>query len=271
MNTTGSKIRLGVFGGGNMGMAIADGAAAKGIFAPAEIGVFDISDEKLASAAGKGYIPYRSPSELFSGSELVLFSVKPQNFEQLLPELRGISPMPLIVTIAAGVSTGYIRGYLGSEARVVRVMPNTPLMIGKGASALCRTENVSDGDFERVCGIFRALGAAEVLDEDKMNAVISVNGSSPAYVYYFIDAVARSGEKQGLDYKTALNLAARTFAGAAEMLMRDGRSPEELIRMVCSPGGTTIEAVKELDAADVYGTVDRACRACTRRAFEIGR
>ena len=150
-------------------------------------------------------------------------------------------------------------------------MPNTPLLIGRGASFLSKTDAVTEEEFEEIHRIFRSMGATAVISEDKMNEIIPVNGSSPAYVYYFIDAIAKSAQKMGVDFDTALRLAAATFIGSAEMVLKSGKTPEELIKQVCSPGGTTLESIKVFDSHSLYDIIDEACVKCTKRAYEIGK
>ncbi|MDP4110406.1 MAG: pyrroline-5-carboxylate reductase, partial [Bacillota bacterium] len=223
--------RLGVIGAGNMGMAILNGAISSGAVKAQETAVFDLDAEKKKNCEGKGCAVLEDEREVYKESAVLLFAVKPQNFETLLNKLSGLKPPEgqIIVTIAAGVSTGYIRSFLKQSKKLIRVMPNTPLLIGKGASFLSKSEEVTDAEFEKIRAIFGAMGETAVIPEDKMNEVIPVNGSSPAFVYYFIDAVAKSAEKMGVDYDTALRLAAATFIGSAEMILKSGKTPEELI------------------------------------------
>ena len=150
-------------------------------------------------------------------------------------------------------------------------MPNTPLLLGAGATALCRGKSVPDDEFERVKEIFAASGMVEVLPEEQMNAVISVNGSSPAYVYLMAKAMVDGASEQGIDPKTALRLVAGTLEGCAKMLTDSGHSPDELIRMVSSPGGTTLKALDVLYDRHFESALKDAMLACTRRAEELGR
>ena len=150
-------------------------------------------------------------------------------------------------------------------------MPNTPLLLGKGATALCRSDNISDEDFEEVRMMFALSGEAVVLPESQMNAIIAVNGSSPAYIYLFAKAMVDYAVSVGIDGDTALKLVCKTFEGSAEMLRSSGDTPEVLIDKVCSKGGTTIEAMNVLRDKKVPETIAEAMAACTRRAEELGR
>ena len=150
-------------------------------------------------------------------------------------------------------------------------MPNTPLQIGLGVSAVARNNLVEDADYEKICGIFEASGMVLRLEEDQIDAVTSVNGSSPAYFYYFIDAMMKSAEAQGLHCENLLEAICKTAIGSAEMLMRSGKTPAELIRAVTSPHGTTEQAMNVFYKAGTAETIDEAMRACTRRAAEMAK
>ena len=268
-----SMVRFGVIGAGNMGMAIINGFVLSGAAKAEEIAVYDIDAEKQKACAQKGYTVRFDEGQVFAESEVLLFAVKPQNFEGLLSKLSDINPPDnqLVVTIAAGISTSYIRSFLKRSNKVIRVMPNTPLLIGKGASFLSKTEEVTEDEFEKVRKIFGSMGITAVIPEDKMNEIIPVNGSSPAYVYYFIDAIAKSAEKMGVDYDTALKMAAATFIGSAEMILKSGQTPEELIKQVSSPGGTTIASLKVFAEHSLNEIIGEACVKCAQRAYELGR
>ena len=160
---------------------------------------------------------------------------------------------------------------LGTPCPVVRAMPNTPLLLGKGATALCKASNVTDQVFHMVLDIFAASGDVAVLTEDKMNTVIAVNGSSPAYIYLFAKAIVDWAAAQNIENKTALELICKTLEGSAEMLRSSGNTPDELIKMVSSPGGTTLKAMEALKKHGFYEGLWDAMDQCTKRAEELGR
>lgn len=264
--------RIGFIGTGNMAGAIIGGILKKEIARPAGITVYDIRAEKTAPYAQRGLKAASSIGALSDASDVVFLSVKPQNYEEVLAELaKSVRPSQIIVSIAAGISTSYIRSRLGSGAKVVRVMPNTPLLLGEGASALCRGEHVTEDEFDFVKDIFASGGVVEELPEDKMNAVIAVNGSSPAYVYLFAKAVIDEAAAEGIDAETAKRLISKTLVGSAKMLTSSGKTPDELITMVSSPGGTTLKALEALYEHGFEGAVADAMRRCTKRAEELGR
>lgn len=263
-------------GTGNMATAIIGGMLSAGTD-PKLIYVYDkLADkaEALASARGLNIAP--SLQAAYESGELILLAVKPQNFAEVLGELRESGVCldgKTFISIAAGISTTAIEKMLCRECAVVRVMPNTPLMVGKGASALCRNPRVCDEDFLIACSIFESAGMIMVIDESQMNTVICANGSSPAYFYYFIDAVVRSAMAQGLDLdeRTVLEAVCQTVIGSAQMLLDSGKTAGELTRAVTSPKGTTERAMNVLYDEKVDEIIDRAMRACTARAEEMAK
>jgi pyrroline-5-carboxylate reductase len=263
--------KIGFIGAGNMAGAIIEGILNQKVTSAENLGVIDICEEKCERFKKRGINVFKKYSEICDFCDIIFLAVKPQNYEEVLAELKGYTNGKIIVSIAAGISTGYIKQRLGSESLVVRVMPNTPLLLGCGATAMCHVAPVSDEQFEKVKNIFMAGGSVDVLPEDKMNAVISVNSSSPAYVYLFAKAVIDGAVKQGIDAKTAEALVAKTLEGSAKMLQSSGHTPDELIKMVSSPGGTTIAALEGLYAHNFEDAIIDAMERCTKRAEELGR
>jgi len=262
-------------GTGNMASAIIGGMLGAGI--PAEtITVYDKMTEKAEAFTKKGARIAATLPEAVSASDTVLLAVKPQNFAEVLTELQSSGTdykNKTFITIAAGISTSAIEAWLGCELSVIRVMPNTPLMIGKGTTALCRNERVSDEDFSFAQSIFANSGMTMVIDESEMNTVICVNGSSPAYFYHFIDAMVQSAKAQGLklDERTILEAVCSTVIGSAQMLLDSGKTAGELVRAVTSPKGTTEQAMNVFYNADIADIIDKAMRACTVRAEEMAK
>lgn len=267
-----SNKRIGFIGAGNMATAIVNGIIGNKAKAAQDISVFDLDSAKLALMAEKGTDTVSSCSELAAKSDIIVLAVKPQNYDEVLSDIKdAVTEDKVIVTIAAGISIEYIRKGLGKNCPAVRVMPNTPLLLGKGASALCRSENISDDDFKEVYDMFALSGEAVILPESQMNAIIAVNGSSPAYVYLFAKSMVDYAVSVGIDRDTALSLICKTFEGSAEMLRSSGDTPETLIEKVSSKGGTTIEALKVLNEREVPKAIIDAMAACTARAEELGR
>ena len=266
------RYRLGILGAGNMGMAIARGAVRGGFFAGGDILLFNRSEEKRAAHAAEGFAVTGDYAALYAACERVVLGVKPQNFDELLPVLAGCGAKPLVISIAAGVTFAKLEGALGKDCPMVRVMPNTPLMLGEGATALVGNRAVSAEQVEEVRALFASMGQAAVFDrEDALNDVIPYNGSAPAYLYFFADAMVKSAVQHGIAERDALELFCQTMIGSAKMLLAGDKTPAELIRAVCSPGGTTIEAIKVLEERGLADILAEASDKCIARAYELGK
>jgi len=264
---------LGFIGAGNMASAIVNGIIGTKTFPANRVFIFDIHKDKCENLKTKtGIQVANSVEKLTETCDIIFLAVKPQNFAEVLAAAKAaVNEHKLFVSIAAGISSGYIIDSLNCGCPVIRTMPNTPLLIGKGATAMCRTANVSDENFEFVQSLFAACGTVTVLKESQMNAVISVSGSSPAYVYLFAKAIMDSAVKQGIDADTALKLICQTLEGSAEMLRQPDSTPEALIKMVSSRGGTTLKALDVFYEHGFEQMVDDAMTACTKRAEELGK
>lgn len=264
---------LGFVGAGNMAGAIIHGIVGTKTISPQRIYVFDLHQEKReALQLSAGVHPADSLKELAEKCDILFLAVKPQSFPEVLADLKPmVNEQKLFVSIAAGISSRYITDSLGYNCPVIRTMPNTPLLIGKGATAMCRTENVSDDNFDLLKSLFSSCGTVTVLEEDQMNAVISVSGSSPAYIYLFAKAVINSAVKQGIDADTALQLICQTLEGSAGMLRNPDTTPDALIKVVSSRGGTTLKALDVFYEHGFEQIVDEAMTACTKRAEELGK
>lgn len=263
--------KIGFIGAGNMATAIINGIIRADEAMAASITVFDVMAEKLEVFAQRGVNTAASASEVVSRSDITVLAVKPQNYAEVLESIKtAVDKSKVIVTIAAGISTDYIASALGCDCPMVRVMPNTPLLLGKGATAMSK-RNISDEDFEYVYNMFANGGVVEIMDESKMNSVIAVNGSSPAYIYLFAKAMVDYAKQEGIDADSALRLVCATLKGSAEMLENSGDTPEILIKKVSSPGGTTLKALEKLEEKDFYNSVIEAMDACTVRANELSK
>lgn len=268
------QYKLGVLGAGNMGMAIAEGAAGAGIFARGDTLLFNRTAEKRAEKAALGYAVTDDMTRVYTDCARVILGVKPQNFAELLPQLAAApcEEKPLVISIAAGVTFAKMEAALGADCPIVRVMPNTPLLLGMGASALVGNAAASAAQIEETRALFASMGHAVVFEKEGMlNEVIPFNGSLPAFAYQFIDAFARAAEAHGIDRAAALPLICKTVAGSAEMVLRTGKTPEELIRAVCSPGGTTVEGVRVFEERGLYDIVAQASDRTVARAYELGK
>lgn len=257
--------RFSFLGAGNMAYAIIGGMK------NADITVYD----KLASQYEKfGSNVKIAPSvaDAVQNAEYIVLAVKPQNFPELLNEIkesRSSLDEKTFISIAAGISCDAVCNMLGQNVAVVRTMPNTPLLIGKGVTAIAKNSEVTDDAFDTVCTLFSALGKTIFLDESKMNAIIAATSSAPAYVYHFIDAICKEAKNEGIDSPELLTAVCAMVSGSAEMLMSMNLPPEELVKMVTSPKGTTEKAMEVLYEDGFADTIAKAMKACTARADEL--
>ena len=264
--------KIAFIGVGNMAGAIMGGMLRSGTVDHAHLVLSDCFPDKCAPYAALGATVAASPAEAAALADCVVLSVKPQNFPEILPSLAAVEGISekLIITIAAGISSETVKTALGG-APVVRVLPNTPMLIGLGVSVICRACDVAPEDFEFVCKIFEASGSVTVIDEADMNRIISVTSSSPAYVFAFIDAIRAGASAQGLDGDGLLESICDVVIGAATLLKSGNLTPAEQIARVTSKGGTTEQAMRVLRERDMAATVTDAMKACTARAEEMSR
>ena len=263
---------VGFIGAGNMGYAIMKGIAGSSLSDTMQVTAYDPDAQKLTRLTELGIRAAASGMEVMENSRIVFLAVKPQMFEEGLAQIApGVTEETVIVSIAAGITAQYIREKTIPRAKVILVMPNTPLLLGEGASALAPCEGVTEEEFAAVRSIFDACGVTQALPEDKMKEIIAINGSSPAFIYLFAKAFTDYAGSVGIDSGAALQLFAQSLIGSAKMLTDSGYTVEELIRMVSSPGGTTLAGLDELYKGGLEATVEAACKACTRRAYELSR
>jgi pyrroline-5-carboxylate reductase len=261
--------KLGVIGCGFMAQSILKGVVASDFLRAKKVVASDVNDEALDSAAELGVMGTTNNKYLVENSEYVLFAVKPQNFESVCQSLEGAVPAK-VISIMAGVKRDKIKAALGRDTKVARCMPNLPCSIGSGVIGVDMTDfNSSQDDLEFISGVLNCLGTVLSVREEKMDAVTGISGSGPAYVFMFIDALIDAGVKQGLTRNEATVLAVQTVMGSAEMVEHSDVPVTDLIKRVCSKGGTTIEAVKVLEERNFRGIVDEAVAACTKRSKEL--
>ncbi len=261
------KYKCGFIGYGNMASAIVGGILANNVLPADLIFVYDQDHNKTNSL--RGIHVCESVGDLAQHADIIFLCVKPNIIPAAAAEIK--TDDKAVVSIAAGVRTEDLLLYIPANGtRTMRIMPNTPLMVGKGAICIQVPNNLLQGEKEFIYNIFSNLGIVEEVNEDRMDVVTGVSGSGPAYVYHFIDSLAKAGEANGLEYEQSLALAVQTFEGACAMLKQsDGKNPEQLIADVCSPGGTTIEAMDVFYKKDVAGIIREAVDACVRRTQEL--
>jgi len=260
-------MNLGFIGAGNMGGAIIRGYLSHDEN-PAEILVYDSDPEKIAALINDGFDVEAAESidRLAWDSDVLILCVKPNIIDDVLGELAAYDKF--IISIAAGVSTAHIKKKLGADRKVVRVMPNTPAMVGEGMSALSASDDITDEDKAIVEKLFSAVGFAMWVPEEMMDIVTGISGSSPAYAYLYIEGLVNAGMEGGLTEEAATILAAQSTLGAAQMVLKNlgDVDPRQLCVNVCSPGGTTIEAVKVLEEEAFTETVSKAAKASAAKS-----
>ena len=243
---------LGFLGAGNMGSAIMRGICSSDM--QISVSAYDKDTAKLEALSAFGVKPCKSECELVKKCDYILLAVKPQVLGGVLDTVAGeVTHDKVIISICAGISEDFIRSHTIPNAKVVLVMPNTPMMLGLGASAISS------------CGI------AEEVPINKMKEIIAVNGSSPAFIYLFAKGFVDYAKSVDIDPDAALKLFAQSLVGSAKMLTDSGMTVDELIKQVSSPGGTTIAGLDKLYEGKLTDTVDECCKACTARAYELAK
>jgi pyrroline-5-carboxylate reductase len=271
MGVKGKKV--GFVGGGNMGEALIRGLVESNLVPSDAIAVTDVRAERTRQLAEQyGVRPLTGNVALATASDVVILAVKPQIMAPVLREvLPALTRRPLLISLAAGVSTATIQSVLGKYQRLIRVMPNTPALVLEGVTAIAKTPGLEVEDLETAQEIFTAVGKVVVLDEEQLDAVTGLSGSGPAYIAIVIESLADGGVKMGLDRTTAMTLATQTVLGAATLLAETGLHPGTLKDMVASPGGTTIAGIAALEEGGIRTTFIRAVERATLRSRELGR
>ncbi len=265
--------KLAVIGVGNMAKAIISGAVSQNL-PISEILLCDKNIEQYKMLPTQASIPLRpvfTISEAVSEADCVLLSVKPQNFPEILREIVLVDgyEKKLYISIAAGIAVNDISSALNG-ACVIRVLPNLPMVIGRGVSVICKNDSANTDDFEFVCSIFRSSGSIVLIQEEEMNRMIGVTSSSPAYVFQFIHAIYQGALEQGLPDHDLKNIICDMVIGAATLLKESTDSPETWISRVASKGGTTERALEQLNNYNINEAIAQAMIACTNRADELG-
>jgi len=260
-------------GAGNMGEALIRRIIAAGLFSSDAITAADTDGDrrkKLAEELGIKTTP--DNREAVRGADIVCLAIKPQALDPVLEELlEEITEDQLVISILAGVPTRRIEDKLGKNIRVVRVMPNTPALVGAGMAGISPGRYAGSDDLKATVDIMSAVGDVLEVQEDLIDAVTGVSGSGPAYLFYFVEVLSRAGVKVGLSPDQADLLARKTVIGAAKLMEKTGLSPEELRRKVTSPGGTTEAALKTFERLEFEEIVEKAVRSARDRATEMGR
>ncbi|MDD5921003.1 MAG: pyrroline-5-carboxylate reductase [Oscillospiraceae bacterium] len=267
------KGNIGFIGAGNMAGAIIRGVLQKKIFLPEQVWASAPSMTHLSSLQQDCQIHITPDNrETAAQSDILVLAVKPYLIAPVIEQIKDcVKPGAIVVSIAAGVTLAQMDESFEKPVHLVRVMPNTPCMVGEGMSAIFPGRWVTQDETEEVRSVFAALGRAEVLDERLIDVVGAVSGSSPAYVYLFIEAMADAAVKGGMPRAQAYQFAAQAVLGAAKMVLETGLHPGALKDMVCSPGGTTIEAIEVLEQKGMRGAVFAAMDACMEKSAKMSK
>ena len=263
-------MKLTIIGFGHMGSAIIAGAVKAGAIDARNVTVSEKSTETAEKAKRLGVNVTADNISAVSDSNVIIVAVRPADLESLAQEIKNsIHKDAVIVSIVAGKRHETLSEFFGSDKKIVRVMPNTPSLVGEGMAAVCGNSNVDEDELSPVLTIFRSFGKAEVMPEELFDCVTAVSGSGPAYVYSFINALKSYAEDCGMTPEQATVFAAQTALGAAKMVLSSDETPEKLKQNVCVPKGTTIEAVNVLDANRFEDIIKDAAKACEKRSREL--
>ncbi|QDY41154.1 pyrroline-5-carboxylate reductase [Candidatus Pantoea soli] len=265
--------KIGFIGAGNMATAIISGLINSGQIAPANIWVYDRkTDTNQALAQQYGVTAAESAESLAHEVDILFGAVKPNVILKVLKDLAGqLKKEALVVSIAAGVTLDSLAAVLGHDRKIIRVMPNTPALVNEGMTSITPNVLVEQAEVDEVVQIFESFGKAAVVSESLIHAVVGVSGSAPAYVFMFIEAMADAAVLGGMPRAQAYQFAAQAVKGSAQMVLETGRHPGELKDMVCSPGGTTIEAVKVLEENGFRAAVLKAMQQCMAKSEALSK
>lgn len=261
---------LGFIGAGNMAGALLHGAVQRNVLPAKEIHIFDVDKRKMNALQNElGVQTHESCAEMIALCDIVLMAIKPNVVGKVLQENREVLKGKALISIAAGWSVDMLRRALSAQTRILRVMPNTPALVGEGMAALSKAHSLTEEEAAFAQRLFSALGRVVWVEEYQMEAVTGMSGSGPAYAYLFIEAMADGGVACGLPRAQAIEMAAQTLLGSARMVLESGQHPGALKDMVCSPGGTTITAVRTLESSGFRGAVLDAVIAACEKAMEL--
>jgi pyrroline-5-carboxylate reductase len=268
----GTRLRIGFLGAGRMATALARGWLTASLVRPGDLRASDpVPSARQSFATEVDCLAIAENAPVVEASDLLVLAVKPQSMPGLLPEIRPLLRSQLVVSIAAGISLSQLHKGLGEGCRLVRIMPNTPCLVGASASAYSPSTTATADDAALVDRLMNAVGKAYRVPEALLDAVTGLSGSGPAYVYVIVEALADGGVRAGLPRDVAQALAAQTVLGAAKMVLETGVHPAALKDMVASPGGTTIVGLQALERGGLRAALIDAVESAARRATELGK
>lgn len=265
--------KIGFIGCGNMSKAIISGLIKSGQIAPANIWVFDRKTQtNQAMAEQWGITPADSAEALAREVDILFGAVKPNAILKALKDIAGqLKKEALVVSIAAGITLDSLASVLGHDRKIIRAMPNTPSLVNEGMTSVTPNVLVEQTELDEVVAIFASFGKAAIVSEYLIHSVVGVSGSAPAYVFMFIEAMADAAVLGGMPRAQAYQFAAQAVKGSAQMVLETGKHPGELKDMVCSPGGTTIEAVKVLEDKGFRAAVIEAMQRCMEKSEALSK
>lgn len=263
--------KIGFIGAGNMATAMIGGILKQELVNPDEIMVSRRSQGELDQLKERfGIFTTTDNCEVARESEILFLAVKPQFLPDVIAEVRDeVKDNQIIVSIAAGKTISFYEEAFGKKVKLVRCMPNTPALVMEGCTGVCHNDQVTEIELDKVLQILKSFGKVGVVQERLMDAVVGVSGSSPAYVFIFMEALADAAVAAGMPRKQAYEFSAQSVLGSAKLMLETGKHPAELKDMVCSPGGTTIEAVRVLEQCGFRAAVMDAVEACVEKSKQI--
>ena len=264
-------MKIGFIGLGNMASAMIGGILKKNLYSPEDLIGADKSEEEVKRAAETFHIHTTTDNiEVAEAADVLILAVKPQFFEGMIAEIKGaVGEDKLVISIAPGKTMEWLMDHFGKEMKLVRCMPNTPALVGEGCTGFCTYSMVTEEEQETARKILESFGKAYPVPENLMDTVVGVSGSSPAYVFMFIEAMADEAVAEGMPRALAYEFAAQAVLGSAKMVLETGKHPGELKDMVCSPAGTTIQAVKVLEEKGFRAAVMDAMDACIEKSRNL--
>ena len=277
-------MKIGFIGAGNMAEAIIAGILKKEMVLSKDIIAYDTLEQRLEQMVGKYQISKATDAKALTREcDFIFLAIKPIFYQEVIESIKDevrsqpdvenikdkVGKQQVIISLAPGKSLAWLGGFLGENRKIVRSMPNTPALVGEGMTGVCFNEHVSQAEQEQVMMLFHAIGKAEIVPERLMDAVVAVSGSAPAYVFMFIEAMADAAVAEGMPREQAYRFAAQAVYGSAKMVLDTNQHPGELKDMVCSPGGTTIEAVAEFEAGGFRSAVIKAMKKCAEKSRKM--
>lgn len=265
--------KIGFIGTGMMGTAMIKGIIGAGIIDSSDIYVFDVDKQKVQSLSDElGLNVLNDSLEIVKTCDIVLLAVKPNIVKSVLEHIKNLfGNDKLLISIAAGIPLKTYKNVLGEDKKVIRALPNTPAVIGEGMTLISFESDVKDEDIKDAMSILGSLGKVECMEEKLMSEVVALTSSSPAYIFMMIEAMADAAVLSGIPRQVAYRLASQAVSGSAKMVAETGKHPGELKDQVCSPAGTTIEAVAALEKNGFRNSIIEAMNECTKKARDLGK